>query len=101
MMLEDKSSSQMIDEVFSENSVAKPVITIQHSRGLFKLDLDAVWYYRELLGFFIQRRDGPLVEDLSEAVGDLTDLLGSDDRRGDRCGFAELHREGAAWLPQA
>jgi (p)ppGpp synthase/HD superfamily hydrolase len=40
---------------------------------------DQLWYYEELLGYFTRRRDGPLVEDLREAVGDLADLLASSD----------------------
>jgi (p)ppGpp synthase/HD superfamily hydrolase len=39
---------------------------------------DQLWYYRELLLFFAERRRGPLVEDLQRAVDELAGLLAAE-----------------------
>lgn len=41
---------------------------------------DQLWYYGRLLAFFSERRDGPLVEDLRNAVSELEALMASSPR---------------------
>jgi hypothetical protein len=43
-----------------------------------------LWYYAELLRFFAERREGPLVEDLRRAVAELADLAAADPAQPDR-----------------
>ncbi len=39
----------------SEYAAAKPTAVVEPSRGLFQLNLEAVWQYRELLYFMVWR----------------------------------------------
>jgi (p)ppGpp synthase/HD superfamily hydrolase len=43
-----------------------------------KTAADQLWYYDELLGFFSERRPGPLLEDFRRAVDELAVLLAAD-----------------------
>jgi len=42
-------------EIFSLGAVRKPTVVVEPKKGLFQLDLQAVWRYRELLYFLIWR----------------------------------------------
>jgi len=45
----------MIDTLPQESEWKDLTVLIQPSKGLFHLDLNAIWYYRELLYFLIWR----------------------------------------------
>ncbi len=55
MALRTKSSSHRADVLPLKEATSQPTVVIQPSKGLFQLDLWAVWQYRELLYFLIWR----------------------------------------------
>ena len=55
MTLESESFSSVVDLLPRQQEASKPTVVIEPSKGLFNLDLLAVWQYRELLYFLIWR----------------------------------------------
>jgi lipopolysaccharide transport system permease protein len=55
MTVKTTSSRLRVGELPLVNKVTTPRVVVQPSRGLFHLDLGAVWQYRELLYFLIWR----------------------------------------------
>src|SRR5437762_12641228 len=53
--LKKTGSSRMVNVSSPEDTGKTSVVIIQPTKGLFCLDLDAVWPYRELLYFLIWR----------------------------------------------
>ena len=44
-----------VSETVLSGAVRKPTVVVEPKRGLFQLELQAVWQYRELLYFLIWR----------------------------------------------
>lgn len=55
MTMKRESSTSVLDIFPSDGMGKAPAVTIQASKGLFHLELNAVWHYRELLYFLIWR----------------------------------------------
>ena len=71
----------LADKVHNARSIVRDYRAEGHSlweRFTNKTAADQLWYYDELLSFFSERRPGPLVEDLRQAVDELADLLAAD-----------------------
>ena len=72
----------LADKVHNARSIVRDFREEGHAlweRFTQKTARDQLWYYGGLLAFFQNRRPGPLTEDLSRAVAELTWLVARDD----------------------
>ena len=71
----------LADKVHNARSIVRDYRAEGHAlwdRFTNKTPGDQLWYYDELLRFFVARRPGPLAEDLERAVDELADLVAGD-----------------------